>query len=182
MKIKSLELSGLKLIELELFGDSRGFFVERFNTEKMKDLDFELKIAQINHSRSAPGVVRGIHFQHTPPQGKLVGCTQGRIFDVAVDVRTSSRTFGQWYGAELSDTNGRLLWIPPGFAHGFSVLGDTSADVMYFVDAVYNPKGEAGIRFDDAEIGIDWQVKNPVISQRDQAAQSFAQYRENPVF
>lgn len=182
MKIQSLALSGLKLIELNLLGDSRGFFVERFNVEKMTKLGFELKIAQINHSRSAPGVIRGIHFQHTPPQGKLVGCTQGRIFDVAVDVRANSPTFGKWYGVELSDVNGRLLWIPPGFAHGFSVLGDSSADVMYFVDAVYNPQGEAGIRFDDAEIGIDWQVKNPVISQRDQAAQSLADYRKNPAF
>lgn len=182
MKITPLELSGLKLIELDVHGDSRGFFVERFNVDKMKALDFDLKIAQVSHSRSAPGVVRGVHFQHTPPQGKLVGCTQGRILDVAVDVRANSPTFGKWYGVELSDVNGRLLWIPPGFAHGFSVLGDTATDVLYFVDAVYNPKGEAGIRFDDAEIGIDWQVKNPVISQRDQGAPSFAQYRENPVF
>ena len=182
MKIQDLELSGLKLIELDVHGDSRGFFVERFNAEKMKALGFELNIAQVNHSRSAPHVVRGLHFQHTPPQGKLVGCTHGRVFDVAVDVRANSQTFGKWYGVELSDLNGRLLWVPPGFAHGFSVLGEAPADVTYFVDAVYNQKGEFGIRFDDPEIAVDWQAGNPVVSQRDLNAPSFAEYRKNPMF
>lgn len=182
MKIHSLELAGLKLIELDVHGDSRGFFVERFNVQKFHEFGFDLKIAQVNHSRSAPHVVRGLHFQHTPPQGKLVGCTFGRIFDVAVDMRAQSPTFGRWYGTELSDVNGRLLWIPPGFAHGFSVLGENTADVMYFVDEIYNPKGEFGVRFNDPEIGVNWQVENPVISQRDQAAPSFAEYRKSPIF
>lgn len=182
MKITNLELNGLKLIDLDLFGDSRGFFVERFNVKKFSELGFDLSIAQVNHSRSAPKVVRGLHFQHAPPQGKLVGCTQGRILDVAVDVRAQSPTFGKWVGIELSDTNGRLLWIPPGFAHGFSVLGDQPADVMYFVDEIYHPQGEAGIRFDDPEIGVVWQVQDPVISQRDLQAPSFASYRGAPQF
>jgi dTDP-4-dehydrorhamnose 3,5-epimerase len=132
---------------------------------------------QDNHSLSKPGVLRGLHFQTQPSQGKLVGCSRGRIWDVAVDLRPHSQSYGKWYSAELSAENGRLLWIPSGFAHGFCVLGDEPADVQYKVDAFYNPKMEFGIRWDDPDLQIPWPIKNPIVSERDSALPSFADYR-----
>src|SRR5437879_6863337 len=122
MKAIPLEISGLLLVELEVRGDARGFFVERYQQEKFRALGLPTRFVQDNHSRSAPGVLRGLHYQFDPPQGKLVGVTRGRIWDVAVDIRPASPFFGKSAGVELSDRNGRLLWIPPGFAHGFCVL------------------------------------------------------------
>jgi len=134
---------------------------------------------QDNHSRSFPNVLRGLHYQ--PGQGKLVSVIRGRIWDVAVDIRPDSETLGQHYSVELSDENGRMLWIPSGFAHGFCVLGDQPADVLYKVTSVYNPVGEGGIAYDDPELGIKWPIENPIISARDKAQQSFASYRKaNP--
>src|SRR5690242_6720667 len=167
MQVVPTKLDGVKIVELKVHGDKRGFFVERFNHDRFKEAGLPTEFAQDNHSRSAPGVVRGLHFQHTPPQGKLVGCVRGSSYDVAVDVRPSSPTFGQHVGVELSDTNGKLLWVPAGFAHGFSVLGDGPADVMYKVTALYNAPGEQGILWNDPALGINWQVKNPILSERD---------------
>ena len=182
MKIEDLKLSGLKLITLDVHGDARGFFVERFSLEKFQEAGLPTDYFQDNHSRSAPGVLRGLHYQHDPAQGKLVGVINGRILDVAVDIRAASPTYGQHITIELSDMNGKLLWMPPGFAHGFCVLGDQPADVVYKVTATYNPAGEGGIRFDDPQIAVDWQLPAPQISTRDQQQPSFAEYQKNPVF
>jgi dTDP-4-dehydrorhamnose 3,5-epimerase len=126
-------------------------------------------------------VLRGLHYQFSPPQGKLVGVTRGSIWDVAVDIRAESPTYGQSYGVELSDMNGRLLWIPAGFAHGFCVLGDEPADVIYKTDGEYNPTSENGIHWADPDLAIEWPVNEPVVSDRDEALESFATYRERKI-
>src|SRR5947208_15331150 len=128
MQLTALDAEGLLLIELDIYRDSRGFFVERYNRERFHANGMEFDFVQDNHSRSLPGVLRGLHYQYDPPQGKLVGVVRGRIWDVAVDLRPGSPTFGKHAGVELSDENGLLLWIPPGFAHGFCILGDEPAD------------------------------------------------------
>lgn len=181
MQAITCPIEGLLLLELKVHGDERGFFVERFRKDVFAELGLPTVFAQDNHSRSAPGVLRGLHYQADPQQGKLVGVVRGRIWDVAVDIRPTSPTFGRYYGVELSDMNGLLYWIPPGFAHGFCVLGDEPADVMYKVTSPYNPAGEGGIRFDDEEIGVRWPLTDPTISVRDTKLPSFAQYREHPV-
>lgn len=182
MQAITCPLDGLLLLELQVHGDSRGFFVERFHEDKFAELGLPTRFVQDNHSRSAPRVLRGLHYQNDPAQGKLVGVTRGRAWDVAVDIRRNSPTFGRYYGVELSDRNGLLFWIPPGFAHGFCVLGDEPADMLYKVTAPYNPQGEGGIRFDDERIGVRWPVSDPIISARDTALMSFAEYEKNPVF
>lgn len=165
-------LDGLILFETRKFADDRGFFEEFFN---QKTSGLNERFVQVNHSRSVPGVVRGLHYQNTPPQGKFVGVIRGRIWDVAVDIRDNSPTRGQHFGRELSETNGRLLWIPAGFAHGFCCLGDEPADVIYLVDNVYNPAGEAGIRWDDPTLRIPWPLDRPaVVSAKDQAQPGWA--------
>jgi dTDP-4-dehydrorhamnose 3,5-epimerase len=181
MKVTRLEIEDVLLIELPVYGDARGFFVERFQIERFRDEGLPTQFVQDNHSRSGPGVLRGLHYQHTPAQGKLIGVTRGRIWDVAVDIRADSPTFGQSVTAELSDLNGRLLWIPAGFAHGFCVLGDEPADLLYKVDELYNPAGEGGIAWDDPELAVPWPISDPIVSDRDRTMASFASYRENPV-
>lgn len=181
MKVKDTGIEGLKEIELVLHGDARGFFVERFQQQKFADAGLPTNFVQDNHSRSAPGVLRGLHYQYNPAQGKLVGVVRGRVLDVAVDIRHDSPTFGQHYMTELSDSNARLLWIPAGFAHGFCVLGDEVADMFYKVTALYNGKCEGGIMWNDPEFSIDWPVKNPTISERDKGLQSFAEYKKNKI-
>lgn len=173
MKIFHPELKGLKVVELDVHGDARGFFVERFREDKFAALGLPTTFVQDNHSRSAPGVLRGLHFQTAPTQGKLVGVARGRVWDVAVDVRKDSPTRGQHFGLELSDTNGKLLWIPAGFAHGFCVLGEEPADVVYKVDALYNAASDAGIFWNDPDLKIAWPLKNPLISARDQKLPAF---------
>lgn len=167
MQITRLDLDGLLLVQLDVHGDERGFFVERFNLEQFQAAGLPTAFVQDNHSRSRPGVVRGLHYQHTPPQGKLVGVTRGRIWDVVVDIRSESSTYGRTQSAELSDMNGRLLWVPRGFAHGFCVLGDTPADLLYKVDAPYNPAGESGILWNDPALAIQWPIRDPIVSARD---------------
>ena len=180
MKVTPLDVEDVLLIELAVHGDARGFFVERFQVERFRAHGLPIQFAQDNHSRSGPRVLRGLHYQHTPPQGKLIGVTRGRIWDVAVDVRPDSPTFGQVASVELSDLNGRLLWIPPGFAHGFCVLGDEPADVLYKTDALYNPHGEGGIAWNDPELAVPWPIDDPIVSDRDRTMQSFASYKANP--
>ncbi len=179
MQISDCEISGLKVVQLKIHGDSRGFFVERFNEQKFAEAGLPTKFVQDNHSRSAAGILRGLHFQHTPAQGKLVGVVRGRVWDVVVDVRPESKTFGQHFGLELSAENGKLLWIPAGFAHGFCVLGDEPADMLYKVTEFYNAAGEAGIRYDDRELAINWPIKNPIISDRDRQLASWAECCKN---
>lgn len=180
METTDTPLEGLLLITLPVHRDARGFFVERFREESFRALIPDARFVQDNHSRSHPNVLRGLHYQHSPAQGKLVGVLRGRVWDVAVDIRPDSPTFGEHYGAELSGENGALLWIPPGFAHGFCVLGDEPADMLYKVTAPYSPQGEGGIRFDDAALGIEWPLSHPIVSARDEALASWAEYRRNP--
>ena len=167
MKELSAGLPGLRMFEMSYHRDERGFFVERYREDKLAALGFSEKFVQDNHSRSAPRVLRGLHFQNDPPQGKLVSVIRGRIFDVAVDIRKGSSTFGKWFGTELSDENGRMLWVPYGFAHGFCVLGSEPADVSYKVTGFYNGATEGGLRWDDSVVGVQWPLKDPLVSGRD---------------
>jgi dTDP-4-dehydrorhamnose 3,5-epimerase len=179
MKVIDCPIDGLKVVQLNVHGDARGFFVERFHVKRFAEAGLPHIFLQDNHSRSAPGILRGLHYQHAPPQGKLVGVTCGRVWDVAVDIQPNSPTFGQHHAVELNGENGLLFWIPAGFAHGFCVLGDEPADMLYKVTSVYNGVGEGGIRFDDPALAIKWPIQNPIISERDKTLQSFAEYRKS---
>ena len=181
MQVTHLDLKGLALIDLTLHQDSRGFFVERFQRERFREQGLPSNFMQDNHSRSAPRVLRGLHYQIQPAQAKLVGVIRGRIWDVCVDIRHDSPTFGQSIGTELSDQNGRLLLIPAGFAHGFCVLGDEPADVLYKVDAAYNSAGEGGLHWADPDLAIDWPICDLIVSARDEWLGSFAEYRKRPI-
>ena len=178
--VTSLPITGLVLIENVIHGDTRGFFTERFHLQRFREHGVTAAFVQDNHSRSAPGVLRGLHYQHAPAQGKLLGMARGRVWDVAVDIRPTSATFGHHLGVELSDMNGRLLWLPAGFAHGFCVLGDEPADILYKVDAPYEPAGEGGIQWNDPQLDIRWPINDPVVSGRDTSLASFAAYAANP--
>lgn len=182
LKVESLALSGLKLLTLKAHLDERGFFVERYNQENFAALGLAFPFVQDNFSTSKPGVIRGLHYQFQPAQGKLVGVTRGKILDVAVDLRPGSSTYKKFVSVELDGQNPQLLWIPAGFAHGFCVLGNEPADVLYKVDANYNAVGENGIIWNDPEIGIPWPVTSPIISKKDQTLQTFAEYDRNPAF
>lgn len=163
-----------------MWKDERGFFVERYHRARFAEAGLPTDFQQDNHSRSVPGTLRGLHYQHTPPQGKLVGVTRGRVLDVAVDIRPSSPTYGKYHAVELTGDNGLLFWIPAGFAHGFCVLGDEPADMLYKVSGLYSAGGEGGIAYNDPHLNIDWPLKNPLVSARDKAQQSFASYRAAP--
>ena len=180
MEVTGCNISGLKIIQLDVKGDARGFFIERFHAGRFAEAGLPTDFLQDNHSRSAPGILRGLHYQHMPPQGKLVGVTRGAVWDVAVDIRPDSPTYGQHHAVELTGENGLLFWIPAGFAHGFCVLGNEPADMLYKVTAHYNAGGEGGIRYDNLELAIGWPLKNPVISERDSKQQSWQDYRKNP--
>ena len=168
MKIRSTALQGVKLIEPDVYGDPRGFFLEYFNQPRFQDEGLDLSFAQLNHSRSSRGVLRGLHYQLRQPQGKLVQVISGEVLDVAVDIRTGSPTFGQWLGEILSDSNHRQLYVPPGFAHGFCVLSD-SADFLYLCTDVYRPGDEYGIAWDDPALNIAWPGEHFSLSKKDQA-------------
>ena len=180
MQVHDVPLSGLKVIQIKLLGDARGFFSERYSEVRFKEAGLPTNFIQDNHSRSSPGILRGLHYQHTPPQGKLVGVIRGRVLDVAVDIRPNSPTFGKHHALELSGDNGMLLWIPAGFAHGFCVLGDEPADMYYKVTGLYNPAGEGGILYNDPQLAIDWPLTNPQISDRDKKQQSWKEYCASP--
>ncbi|MCG3147332.1 MAG: dTDP-4-dehydrorhamnose 3,5-epimerase [Verrucomicrobiae bacterium] len=180
MKLTPLALPGLLQLEVTVRADPRGYFIENFNAARFREMGLPTEFAQDNQSRSVPGVLRGLHYQFDPPQAKLVGVTRGRIFDAVVDLRPESPTYGRHYCVELSDANGRWLWIPPGLAHGFCVVGNEAADVVYKVTTPWNVAGEAGIRADDPELAIPWPVRQPVLSARDAALPSFAEYRQRP--
>jgi dTDP-4-dehydrorhamnose 3,5-epimerase len=169
MNITETSLPGVLLIEPKVFGDARGFFLESWNRQTFSALGLDLDFVQDNHSRSSRGVLRGLHYQLNDPQGKLVRVVSGAVFDVAVDVRRSSPHFGQWTGHELSAENHRMLWMPPGFAHGFLVLSET-ADFLYKTTATYAPQWDRGVRWDDPAIGVRWPlVGAPQLSAKDQA-------------
>ena len=175
MNIIETTLPGVRLIEPRVFGDARGFFLESWNHRTFAEAGLDLDFVQDNHSRSARGVLRGLHYQLGSPQGKLVRVTQGCVFDVAVDIRRTSPHFGRWVGYELSAENHRMLWIPPGFAHGFLVLSET-ADFLYKCTTLYDPAGDRGIRWDDPAIAIAWPDAGvaPLLSAKDAAAPPLA--------
>lgn len=169
MQVIATRLPDVLLLEPKVFGDARGFFMESWNRQTFADLGLDLDFVQDNHSRSARSVLRGLHYQLNQPQGKLVRVTNGIVFDVAVDVRRSSPHYGQWTGHELSADNQHMLWIPPGFAHGFLVLSE-SADFLYKTTAYYAPQWDRGIRWDDPDIGVHWPLQGvPTLSAKDQA-------------
>ena len=162
-------LDGLLVVTPRVFGDSRGFFMETYSRPVYSQAGIPEHFVQDNVSFSRKGVLRGLHFQNPNAQGKLVHVLQGEIFDVAVDIRRDSSTFGRWHGEHLSAANCRQLWIPAGFAHGFCVVSD-SALLAYKCTDVYAPQNEGTVRWDDPDVGIDWPVESPVISEKDAAA------------
>jgi dTDP-4-dehydrorhamnose 3,5-epimerase len=178
MKVTPTDLPEVLLIEPSVFGDERGFFMESFNQRAFNQaVGHEIEFVQDNHSRSARGVLRGLHYQLPPcSQGKLVRVVRGSVFDVAVDMRRSSATFGRWVGEELSEKNHRQLWIPPGFAHGFLVLSD-EADFLYKATNYYAPPSEAAVRWDDPTLAISWPWAGtaPHLSPKDASAPAFAE-------
>lgn len=166
MKVKETPLAGILLIEPKTFGDQRGLFRETYQRDRYQAAGIAEEFVQDNHSRSARNVLRGLHFTRRKPQAQLLTVIRGCIFDVVVDLRRDSATFGQWYGAELTAEGPCQIYMPHGFAHGFCVLSDY-ADLHYKVSQRYDPDDEAGLRWDDADVGIQWPVKTPVISSRD---------------
>jgi dTDP-4-dehydrorhamnose 3,5-epimerase len=170
MKISHSKLKGCVIIEPRIFGDDRGFFLETFQAVRYEqEAGIDLPFVQDNHSRSARGVLRGLHFQKTKPQGKLVRVVRGEVYDVAVDIRRGSATFGDWEGVILSEDNKKQFWVPPGFAHGFVVLSDT-ADFEYKCTDYYDPSDEGSILWNDPDLDIPWPITNPVLSTKDKSA------------
>ena len=174
MNIVQTSLQDCVIIEPKVFGDERGFFLETFHTSRYADLaGISLPFVQDNYSRSAKGVLRGLHFQKTKLQGKLVSVVRGEVYDVAVDIRKGSSTFGQWVGVILSEENKKQLWVPPGFAHGFVVLSEI-ADFEYKCTDYYDPSDEGSILWNDPDLAISWPVENPILSDKDINANKLA--------
>lgn len=180
MNIIETALPGVLIIEPRVFGDARGFFMETWNVGSFAAAGLDLTFVQDNHSRSQKGVLRGLHFQNPGPQGKLVRVTNGAVFDVAVDLRASSPTFGKWVGVELSAANKRMFWVPEGFAHGFLTLEDDT-DFLYKCTAPYAPQSEHTLAWDDPAVGIEWLKLGmaPIISEKDARGVALA---DVPVF
>ena len=183
MKVIETALPGALILEPKVFGDSRGFFYESYNKASYREAGITSDFIQSNVSRSAKGVLRGLHYQWPNPQGKLVSVLEGEVYDVAVDVRRGSPTFGQWAGVMLSADNHRHFWIPEGFAHGFCVLSDF-ATFTYQCTALYDAAADAGIRWNDAAVGIDWPLSDPLLSDKDAKAPLLADVASDrlPVF
>ncbi len=174
MRVIHTELSGCVVIEPQVFGDERGYFYESFNAERFAAVGLDLRFVQTNVSRSAAGVLRGLHYQWPNPQGKLVSVLEGEVYDVAVDIRVGSPTFGRWMAAVLTAENKRHFWIPEGFAHGFVVISEF-ATFTYQCTALYDRAADAGIRWNDAAIAIDWPVADPLLSAKDERAPFLAE-------
>jgi dTDP-4-dehydrorhamnose 3,5-epimerase len=168
MNLITTPIPDLLIFEPKIFGDARGFFLESFNQKTFQNLTgLDINFVQDNHSRSSKNVLRGLHYQIQNPQGKLVRVVSGSVFDVAVDLRKSSPTFGKWHGVELTAENHRQFWIPAGFAHGFVVLSET-ADFLYKTTEYYAPQFERCLRWNDETVGIDWTISNPLLSAKDE--------------
>lgn len=181
MKFEATPLRDVYLLKPQVFGDERGFFMESWNRQMFSDAGFDIHFVQDNHSRSAQGILRGMHYQTQHTQGKLVRVTAGAVFDAVVDLRRSSPSFGQWYGVTLSAENHHMLWVPPGFAHGFYVLTE-SADFQYKCSDVYHPESEVSLAWDDPTVGIEWPIlegQAPQLSAKD--AKGLA-WEELPLF
>lgn len=175
MDIEQTPLSGVLLLRPRVFGDERGFFLESWNARTFADIGINAQFVQDNHSRSRQGILRGMHFQTQQTQGKLVRVTQGQVFDAVVDLRADSPTLGQWYGCLLTAEGHEMLWVPPGFAHGFYVVSE-QADFLYKCTDYYHPESEVSLAWDDPRVGIDWPLvdgKAPALSAKDADAKSF---------
>ena len=173
MRVEKTNLDGVLVIKPEIFEDERGFFLESFNEDKYAKEGIEYNFVQDNHSRSSKGVLRGLHFQKTKPQGKLIRVVRGMVYDVAVDIRIDSPTYGQWESVILSEENKTQFWIPPGFAHGFLVLSDI-ADFEYKCTDYYEPSDERSLLWNDPDLNISWPIEDPKLSQKDKSALFFA--------
>lgn len=170
MQVEKTKLEGVLLVTPQVFGDDRGFFMETYNRDKAIELGLPAEFAQDNHSKSSHGVLRGLHYQNPTWQGKLVRVVQGEVFDVAVDIRSNSPTFGEWVGVYLNEENKQQLYVPQGFAHGFCVTSDT-AEVIYKCTDLYAPNEEGSLLWNDPDIGIDWPIENPSLSAKDEVGQ-----------
>lgn len=177
MEFRRLALPEVILVVPDVHRDARGFFLETYHARKYREGGIDATFVQDNQSRSRRGTLRGLHAQLRSPQGKLVRAAKGEIWDVAVDIRPGSATFGKWVGATLDEENAHQLWVPPGFAHGFCVLSE-QADVEYKCSALYDPGDEIAIQWNDPAIGVRWPIAEPVLSARDQAARPLAELRE----
>ena len=175
------EISDVALIEPDVHGDERGFMVETFRAETWREAGVDADFVQENHSRSGERILRGIHFQTSPGQAKLVRCARGRIWDVVVDLRRDSPTYRQWEAHELDDERHRQLFVPVGFGHGFCVLSE-AADVTYKLSSYYDPETEAGIAWDDPDVGIEWPIDDPQVSERDRSAPRLAEIADSLPF
>jgi dTDP-4-dehydrorhamnose 3,5-epimerase len=180
--ITPTRLEDVRLVRIDYYRDERGFFLENWTRRAFQEAGLGVDFVQDNHSRSHQGVLRGMHYQDlSAPMGKLVRCTVGSIFDVAVDMRVGSPTFGRWVGCELSEDNLDQLWVPPGFAHGFQVLSG-SADVHYKCSGYYAPAAEGTLAWNDGEVGVAWPLADPRVSERDGRGMSLEEYRRRPAF
>ena len=175
----SRHLDGVVVLAPEVFEDDRGFFMESYRKDQFHELGLPGDFVQDNHSRSVEGVLRGLHFQWDPPMGKLMRVTVGRAYLVAVDIRKGSPSLGEWFGIEISAQNKKQVWAPAGFARGFCVLSDY-AELQYKCTGLYNNKGESGVLWNDAAIGIGWPVKDPILSKKDETAQTLADWLKKP--
>ena len=179
MNVIETKLSGCLIIEPTIYRDDRGFFLEEWHRDKYSEIGIASEFVQDNRSRSSKNILRGLHFQINKPQGKLVSVTRGCVYDVAVDLRVDSATFGQYVGVVLTGDKNNQLYIPPGFAHGFCVLSEY-ADFHYKCTDFYDPKDESGIIWNDNEIAIDWPIDSPILSPKDNLLPTFADYKKLP--
>jgi len=179
LTIESEFLNGLKVIVPEVFEDERGFFMETFRADQFGELGLPENFVQDNHSKSSRNVLRGLHFQWEPAMGKLMRVTLGSAFLVAVDIRKNSPSIGQWFGIEISAQNKKMIWAPAGFARGFAVLSEF-AEIQYKCTGIYNNKAESGILWNDPEIGIQWPIQDPILSNKDKMAQSLNSWLNKP--
>lgn len=176
LRLFGKELNGLLIFETDVHKDNRGFFIETFRSDEFKSLGLPVVFEQDNYSRSSAGVLRGMHFQWEPPQGKLIRVIAGTAYFAEVDIRKNSPTFGKYYGIELSDLNKKVIWVPPGFANGFVALSDT-VDVQYKCTSLWNGKGEGCILWKDPDIGIKWPLGNPILSEKDKKGMTLSEWR-----
>ncbi len=182
MKIIKTEIDGVLIIEPDVFTDARGFFFESYNEKNYRDAGLNFNFVQDNISKSAFGTIRGLHYQVGEyAQGKLCQVIKGKVFDVAVDIRFGSPTFGKYVGAELTEENHKQIWMPPGFAHGFSVLSE-EAIFMYKCTALYSKKDERSILFSDADINIDWRIEKPIVSEKDMLSKKFKDIEKDFIY
>ena len=177
MKIIKTEIEGLLLIEPKVFEDERGYFFESWSKDAFENAGLDINFVQDNQSLSSKGVVRGLHFQNPPfAQGKLVRVLKGSVLEIAVDIRENSPTYGKYFSIHLSEENKTMLWIPPGFAHGFSTLEDNTI-FSYKCSGVYNKESEGSLMWNDTDLNIDWKIKNPIISEKDQNSELFSNFK-----